>query len=291
MYKIPHRIQTIKNFKGTGGQVAAVLPIHYSRALLRSFDILPVEVWGPPQLRSGKSATHLQAYICSICHNTLSYLQQGSLDIADIILTPHACDSLQGLGSLLLDFIQPYQAVIPLYIPRGKRQTDLEFLAAELHSIYDRLVDITRCKPSDSDLNACIDREEKADHLLARLHQQNRYLPLTNGEIYQIIRSREYLPAEEFIPIAEETLLLSKDKLRPGIPILLEGILPEPSDIFETLTEFNAAVVGDDLACCGRRLYPGSARQNPFERMAESILQAPPDPTRGSSLKNVGISC
>jgi len=46
-----------------------------------------------------------------------------------------------------------------------------------------------------------------------------------------------------------------------------------------------AAVVGDDLASCRRRAYPASSRQDPFERMAERILKAPPDPTRGSSIQ------
>jgi benzoyl-CoA reductase/2-hydroxyglutaryl-CoA dehydratase subunit BcrC/BadD/HgdB len=100
-----------------------------------------------------------------------------------------------------------------------------------------------------------------------------------------LIRSREYLPAEEFIRIAEEILPSVTDTPRPGIPILLEGIVPEPGDIWDTLTEFGAAMVGDDLASCRRRVYPASSRQDPFERMAERILNASPDPTRGSSIQ------
>ncbi len=286
MITIPSRIDTLKNFKKDGCQVAAVLPIHYSRALLRAFNILPVEVWGPPNIPTGPGASHLQTYVCSICHNALSYLQQGGLDLADFIFVPHACDSLQGLGSMLLDYVKPTQPVIPIYIPRGKRPSDLEFLASEFKLIYDRLLEITGRQPSAIELHERIDREELADAHLLRLHHQNRYLPLTNSEIYQIIRSREYLPAEEFIRIAEDVLAQSGDTPRPGIPILLEGILPEPSNIFETLTEFEAAVVGDDLASCRRRTYPASNRQNPFERMAERILNAPPDPTRGSAIQD-----
>jgi benzoyl-CoA reductase/2-hydroxyglutaryl-CoA dehydratase subunit BcrC/BadD/HgdB len=282
---IPSRINTIKKFKQNGGQVAAVLPIHYSRALLRAFHILPVEVWGPPNVPIGQAATHLQPYVCSICHNALSFLQQGGLGLADFIFVPHACDSLQGLGSVLLDTIKTDQPVFPIYIPRNTRSSDLEFLATEFKSIYNRLVEISGIQPSDSDLGLCIDREEQADKALRRMHQQNRYLPLTNFEIYRIIRSREFLPAEEFIRIAEKVLASAGDTLRPGIPILMEGIVPEPGDIFETLTEFGAAVVGDDLASCRRRAYPASARQDPFERMAERILKAPPDPTRGSSIQ------
>ena len=80
-------------------------------------------------------------------------------------------------------------------------------------------------------------------------------------------------------------MLSAGDTTRPGIPILLEGIVPEPGDIFETLTEFGAAVVGDDLASCRRRAYPASSYQDPFKRMAARILKAPPDPTRGSSIR------
>lgn len=285
MITIPSRIDTIKKFKQNGGQVAAVLPIHYSRALLRAFHILPVEVWGPPNVPTGPAATHLQPYVCSICHNALSFLQQGGLRLADFIFVPHACDSLQGLGSVLLDYIKPTQPVFPIYIPRNTRPSDLEFLANELTQVYDRLAENSGWQPDERDLHACVDREELADHVLLQLHQSNRYLPLTNSEIYRIIRSREYLPAEEFTRVAEKVLASAGDTLRPGIPLLMEGIVPEPGDILETLTEFGAAVVGDDLASCRRRAYPASSRQDPFERMAERILKAPPDPTRGSSIQ------
>ncbi len=281
---IPSRIDTIQQFKASGGQIAAVLPIHYNRALLRAFDILPVEVWGPPQIAATPGGVHLQAYVCSICHNALAYLQQGHLEITDLILVPHACDSLQGLGSLLIDFVKPRQPVIPVYIPRETRPSDLEFLANELRAIYQRLAAFTSKQPDDASLLASITREENADQWLLKLHQSNRYLPMSNTSIYRVIRSREYLPAETFAQLAEATLATTTDTPRPGTPILMEGIVPEPMDMLETLTEFDAALVGDDLASCSRRLYPQGTHTTPFERMAERILAAPPDPTRGSPI-------
>ncbi len=69
---IPHRIETIRAHKARGGRVAAVLPIHYPRALLRAFDILPVEVWGPPPVDATRGSAHLQPYVCSIVRNALA---------------------------------------------------------------------------------------------------------------------------------------------------------------------------------------------------------------------------
>jgi hypothetical protein len=96
----------------------------------------------------------VQPYVCSIVHNAISFLQAGKLEISEVIVVPHACDSLQGLGSILIDFVQPEQPVLPLYIPRGRRESDLVFLAAELRATYEQLSEITGETPTDEEL-AC----------------------------------------------------------------------------------------------------------------------------------------
>lgn len=280
--KLPRRLEIIDTFKEQGGAVAAVLPIYYPRALLRAFNFLPVEVWGPPGIGLGAGSAHLQPYICSIAHNSLSFLHDGGLDAADVIIVPHACDSLQGLGSVLIDFISPRQAVIPIYLPRQISETSLDYFAAELSSVYERLAEITGCVPSDDELLECIQREESADELMSELHRNSENLALSNFTFYTLVRSREYLPAETFIELAREALASASDSPCQGTRILPSGIVPEPMDLFEVITELDAVVVADDLACCGRRLYPPGSSNEPFRRMAERILNAPPCPTRGN---------
>lgn len=299
---IPRRLQVAHAHKEEGGWVAAVLPIHYPRALLRAFGILPIEVWGPPQVDASYGAAHLQPYVCSIVRNALSFIQTEGLDVADFIVVPHACDSLQGLGSILLDFVRPRQPVIPLYLPRGQRESDLHFLADELRALYRRLAELTHHSPSDGELMQHIQREEEADRLLADLHHRRQELPFTQFELYRLIRSREYLPAETFFELARATLLpvrsndfshsrmttevVTTNSKQKGIPIILSGIVPEPMSLFSALAEMGGTIVADDLACCGRRLYPPGTNTDPFLRMAESILAAPPDAMRGSPIQD-----
>ena len=275
-------MDAIREFKEAGGKVAAVFPIHYPRELLRAFNILPVEVWGPPGMKSNLGATHLQPYVCSIVQNGLSFLLSGGLDVTDLLLVPHTCDSLQGLGSILIDFIKPSQPVLPLYLPRGKRTSDFDFLVDELRSIYARLVEITRISPSTTDLMECILREEAADGLLRQLHHLRS---LDSEFLYRLIRSREYLPSEKFLEIAQQATILESAATQNGIPVLLSGIVPEPMTIFRAINEMGGSVAADDLACCGRRLYPPGESQEPYRRMAERILGAAPDPMRGSSIQ------
>ena len=283
---IPKRLEVIEAFKKKGGQVAAVLPIHYSRALFRAFDILPVEVWGPPLMDSTQAGAHLQPYVCSLVHNALSFLKTGGLDVADYLLVPHTCDSLQGLGSILLDFIRPQQKVFPLYLPRGQRTEDRHYLIRELRQLYEKLAQITQKQPDHEALLTRIRTEEQADLLLARLYEQRQQLSLNNLNFYHLIRSREYLPAEDFIGLAQSATKEAKAAEKSkGTPVLLSGIVPEPMDVFQAIEEAGGLVVADDLACCGRRLYPAGASNDPFERLAERLMNSPPDPTRGHSIE------
>jgi benzoyl-CoA reductase/2-hydroxyglutaryl-CoA dehydratase subunit BcrC/BadD/HgdB len=109
---IAARHEVISTHRERGGRIAAVLPVFAPRALLRAFGFLPVEVWGPPGIPIAGGGSHLQPYVCSIVRNTLSFLLSGGLDATDLVLVPHACDSLQGLGSILLDFVKPRQPVL-----------------------------------------------------------------------------------------------------------------------------------------------------------------------------------
>lgn len=281
---IPSRTETVRAWKERSGGIAAVLPIHYPRALLRAFGLLPVEVWGPPRVDPAPGAAHLQPYVCSIVGNALSFLLKDGLEVADVIIVPHACDSLQGLGSLLLDFVRPRQPVFPLYLPRGRRESDLQFLADECRALYEKLVAVTGRAPSEAELMESIRREEEADGLLAELYRRRRALPLTDLAFYRLVRAREYLPAEQFSALARAALDIPSADPRAGLPILLSGIVPEPMVLLDAVNKMGGTVVADDLACCGRRLYPPGAGTDPFRRMAERILNGPPDPTRGSPI-------
>jgi benzoyl-CoA reductase/2-hydroxyglutaryl-CoA dehydratase subunit BcrC/BadD/HgdB len=225
--------------------------------------------------------------VCSIVHNAIGFLGTKGLEVAEVFIVPHACDSLQGLGSILIDFVKPKQTVLPLYLPRGRRTSDLAFLAEELHSMYKDLAHITGCLPTDDDLMDRVRIEEQADGLLGELHRQRQYLPLTDSMFYCLIRCREYLPAERFIELAEQALDgTDQREEKDGIPILLSGILLEPMRTLDALSEAGAVVVADDLACCGRRLYPTGESDKPFTRMAERILNGPPDSTRGDPIES-----
>lgn len=283
---IPRRSEIIQSHKENGGQIAAVFPIHYPRALLRAFGILPVEVWGPPGVDVSRADAHLQAYVCTIVKNGLAFLLSGGLDVCDYIVVPHGCDSLQGLGSILLDFVKPRQKVLPFYIPRQDRDASIDFLTDEFKSIEEKLRKATGKKPSVADLVKAVHREEAADQVLSDLFNRRRRLALSNLEFYRLVRSREYLPAEVFAEIGHKTLEQGGQPDPRGTGVVLSGLVPEPMELLAVISRAGAVVVADDFACSGRRLYTAGKGQEPHRRMANSILTAAPDSTRGGSVED-----
>jgi benzoyl-CoA reductase/2-hydroxyglutaryl-CoA dehydratase subunit BcrC/BadD/HgdB len=286
---IPRRSSVIRKWQEGGGRFAAVFPIHYPRELFRAHGLLPVEVWGPPGVDATAASAHLQTYACPIVHHGLSFILSGALDEAAVIVVPHGCDSLQGLGSILVDFFEGRTPkVLPFYLPRSERLSDLEYLARELESLSSRIAEaLDQSPPSRETLAEALRREERADELLGDLHLRKARLGLSDLEFYRLARSREHLPAEQFVDLGTPVLEQAKEREQATsrVPIILSGILPEPMvGLFGALEEMGATVVADDLACSGRRLYPAGASEEPFRRMAERILGGPPDPMRGSAI-------
>jgi benzoyl-CoA reductase/2-hydroxyglutaryl-CoA dehydratase subunit BcrC/BadD/HgdB len=291
--QIPTRREAIAQARQRGDRIAGVLPIHYPRALLRAHGVQPIEIWAPPRQDPTAGSAQFQAYACAIVRHGAALLLAGPGRDVDLVLVPHTCDALQGLGSVLIDFIKPAQPVLTLYHPRGRGQAHRAFLVEELRRLGERLREITGRHPTDPDLHAAIDVEETATERLTRLCLHRSDVPLSDREFFTLVRSREYLPAETFVEVAD-TVVHGRDEAAsarsPGagarrpIGLMLSGIVPEPMTLFDAINDMGGAIVADDLACGSRRLYARTSGSDPYARLADALLSAPPDPTLGSPI-------
>lgn len=280
---IPSRKDALRRMQDAGYRLAAVLPIHYPRALLRACGFHPVEVWGPARVDSRGGDLRFQAYTCAIVRHAVSLLSEGKLDQADVLLVPHTCDALQGMGSVLGDFVKPRQRVLTLYHPRGDGSAALAFLVAELHRLQEELSAHGGRQPTEGDWEQALGIEAEADAALAALYRDRARLALTDREFYGLVRAREYLPSDDFTALASGVPRDGRTQTS-GVPLMLSGIVCEPMEMFDQINSMGASIVADDLACGYRRVYPSVADGTPLERIARSLRAAPPDPTRGSPI-------
>jgi benzoyl-CoA reductase/2-hydroxyglutaryl-CoA dehydratase subunit BcrC/BadD/HgdB len=278
---LPSRREVLAREHEAGRRVAAVLPYHYPRPLLRACGFHPIELWGPPGVPRDEGGRHFQAYTCDIVVRATSFLLRGGLDAVDAILVPHTCDALQGLGSVLGDFVRPGPPVLTLYLPRGRRPADRDFLAAELRRLGAALSDLSEIAPDGASWKEAFAAESAADTALAGLYARRNRLAATDREFYAVVRAREYLPAEDFAALAAG---LPEGEPPAGVGLMLSGIVAEPPELFDHLAAMGARVVADDLASGARRLYPPDEPGDPFARLAAGLLGGPPDPTRGDPI-------
>ena len=258
------------------------MPIHHPRAMLRAYRLHPIEIWGPPNVARHEGSRHFQAYTCDIVVKAMSFIRSGGIDSTRAILVPHTCDALQGMGSVLGDFIRPDQRVLTLYLPRGRRTSDRDFLRHELLRLGQTLAEVSGHTPSESDWAEAFEAEDAADAALAGLYGARGELAISDREFYTAIRAREYLTAEQFCELAAG--LPRGEPRRRGVGLMLSGIVAEPLELFDRIDEMGAHVVGDDLACGYRRVYAASSQHDPVERMASRLMGGPPDPTCGTSI-------
>jgi benzoyl-CoA reductase/2-hydroxyglutaryl-CoA dehydratase subunit BcrC/BadD/HgdB len=278
----PTRGEVIARARAEGRRPVAVLPYHYPRALLRAYGFHPLEVWGPPGIPRDQGSRHFQAYTCDIVTRATSFLLRGGLREVDALLVPHTCDALQGMGSVVGDFGPPSPPVLTLYLPRARRPVDHDFLVGELRRLGAALAVLGGSEPDASAWEGAFAAEDAADRALAGLYSRREELALGDREFYTAVRSREYLTAEAFTSLAAS---LPQGSPPPdGVRLMISGIVPEPMELFDHLAALGARVVDDDLACGRRRLYPAGEAEDPFQRLAQRLLGAPPDPTRGSPI-------
>ncbi len=134
---IPTRKETIREVKEKGFRIGAVMPIHYPRALMRAFRIHPMEIWGPTHVDPMEGRQHFPEYTCQIVQKATRFLQTKVADEIDCILFPHTCDSLQGMATVLIDHSSLKLQTFTLYHPRGRRDSDLNFMIISIFSTSD----------------------------------------------------------------------------------------------------------------------------------------------------------
>lgn len=279
---VASRLDTLDRAREQGLKILGTLPYHYPRALIRAHGFHPMEIWAPPSDGPDTAGVHFQAYACSIVTRGAAFLINGGFDAVDAVLVPHGCDALQGLGSVLLDFVADRPPVLTLYAPRTRRPLDLDYLVAEYQRLGHSLVEAGGRRPTDADWNEALAIEDAADEALRELYERRADLHLTDREFYAAVRAREFLLPEDFTEMVAE--LPAGTPEQPGLPIVLSGIAADPPDLLDVLNDAGAHVRADDLSTGTRRILPAVDEADPWRRLASAYLAGPADPTRADPL-------
>jgi benzoyl-CoA reductase/2-hydroxyglutaryl-CoA dehydratase subunit BcrC/BadD/HgdB len=285
---LPSRRAYLERQKEQGRRVMGVFPGRCPRELFWAANVVPAEIWDPPQ-STGRSNAHLQPTICSVVKAGLELVLQDGGALLDGFVFPHTCDSIQNLGSLVRDYLDLDRPCLFFYPPKAPYgPAARSFLRREVERLREELEAI--CGPIDpGELQHRAGQGRELATTLSSLYalRAERRLSASNVEFYRAIRSVEYLHPEDALPFLQGFL---KDRERstpsPGPCLVLSGVLPAPVELLSLLDELGVHIGDDDLLSCGRRI-PGAleAGEDPVDQLAGAVPAMPACSTANSPMQ------
>ena len=269
-----------------GRRAVAVLPIHYPKEILTALEVLAVEIWGPPGPPRSDQAGRIQSYVCSVARNALAFLASGGADSVDGVLFPHTCDSIQGLATLATDFGGWKKKAFTFIHPKGPaRASARAFVGREMRSLGQELSELAGARLEPERLARAIALHRRIDARRAELLDARARLPLSDPELYALLRRGEWLwPEDHLAELEAASALLATAPVQSGVPVLVTGYVPEPLSTLEILNRAGAYAAADDYAAVGRRVVrggrEGAGGGDPWEELLDRYWSAPPCPTR-----------
>ncbi|HUJ25477.1 MAG TPA: 2-hydroxyacyl-CoA dehydratase family protein [Myxococcales bacterium] len=267
-----------------GRRALAVLPVHYPKELLTAFNVLAVEMWGPPGPPRGEDAGRLQPYVCAVARNALAFLASGGADAVDGVLFPHTCDSLQGLATLVPDFGGWTRAAFVFQHARDAgRPSARAFALAELRSLARGLEAWTGRTLTDERLLWALRLHEEIDACRAALLDGRKNSSLGDRELYRLLRRGEWLwPEAHLAELRAARAAMAAEPVQRGLPVLVTGYVPEPPALLDALERAGLTIAADDYAAIGRRVVRWRGAGDPWPWLAQRMLSHPPCPTQSA---------
>jgi len=281
------RIEYIqKQQKEHSRKVIGALPVHYPKEIFTALDVVPVEIWGPPGLKAGEGAGLIQTYICPIVRNAMSFIGSGRADIVDGLFFPHTCDSMQGLATLIPDWLNWRKPVFRFQHPRGSHRPEaLNYLRDEISLLVRSLEKAFGLSMNMARLHEALRLHKEAEGLIRLLFSRRLYFKGSDRELYSLIRQGEFLRVEDHIPLLKKAASEMADRpVHKAIPVMITGYVPEPMALLDALNAAGAMVVADDYAGIGRRIpRPIDNRLDDaggIDAVIRRYLSLPPCPTK-----------
>jgi benzoyl-CoA reductase/2-hydroxyglutaryl-CoA dehydratase subunit BcrC/BadD/HgdB len=273
-----------------GRRAVAALPVEHPREIATALGRITVELWGPPGVASTQSQAWLPSFACPLARNALEWILRGEVAaVAELLVVPHTCDSLQALASQVIDLGAGSVPAVTFYHPRTlDPAARAAFVRDELGrfraAVEDRLGPI-----AEDALAEAISLHREADVLARRLLDEGPREGLSESARYADLRRREWCWVGDQIAALRAALehpRLPREALGERVPILLSGIVPEPPGLLEALEAAGLWIADDDTAALGRRLpeHLPPATGEPLEDLALRYEALPPCSTRTGDL-------
>jgi bcr-type benzoyl-CoA reductase subunit C len=246
------RQATLRAMRETGRQAVGCFPIYAPEEIVHAAGLLPVGMWGGPT-RGRLSDKYLQSFCCSVMRANTEQVLRGDYDMLSAVILTAFCDTLKCVSENW-KAAAPQLGLIPMVYPQNRKsESGKRFLREELLRVQDELARVTGCRAPYDALEKSVDIY---DDWRAAMREFTALLP-QRPRVFDARRRHAALKAAFFMDKKDhaERIRYITEELRRmpaeetgGKRVILSGLLCEPSEILDIITENGMQVVADDLA-------------------------------------------
>lgn len=259
--------------QGTNRHVIGCAPEYCPEEIIHAAGMLPVGMWGGKTAIAG-AAAYFPSFACPMLQSTLELGLRGVYDQLSAVIIPSHCDHLKCFGQdwkvaipqvRVLQFAHPFNS---------KLETAIAYLQAEYRRIKTALEEIGGQPITDEALHHSIDVYNTHRRVMREFTRIAPDYPVTiTPQVRHLVMKSGY-----FMDKAEHTGLVQRliDALGSQPPegwqgqrVVLTGMMSEPEELLDLLTEYGLTVVADDLAQESRQFRVDVPEgRDPMERLA-----------------------
>jgi len=271
--------------KETGGLVMGCYSALLPEELMWSCNVLPLQFLMSPGPYD-EALPHLPPYVCDCSRSIFEDCEDGTYSYLDGLMVSHVCETIRGLAGIL-SVRSPKRYVRIFTAPAANDPGARSRLKAELLSLSKELEQLGGVSLTRERLEESISVYNENRGLVEELYRMRGETPgaVEPEQVLCAVLDAHNRMMREFLKT------VSGGPHAPGIRVILSGLLFENeallgSEFFSLLNACHVHVVWDDLASGMRyRLEPvdASLRDDPLDRLAESLLGPQPAPLRSPS--------
>ena len=268
-----HPKKTVLEYKkNTGKGLVGIMPYYAPEEIVYAAGYLPVGLFGAQKPQISAARTYLPPFACSLMQADMELQLNGTYDCLDAVIFSVPCDTLRCMS-------QKWHGKAPVIVfthPQNRKiDAAVDFLKGEYEHVRSELERILGVTISDMALQEAIKVYNENRRVMREFCDVAAQYP----QIFTPVKRHDVIKARWFMDKAEHTALVRQlidavkaEPVQPwkGKKIILSGIMAEPDEFLDIFSEFNMAVVADDLAQESRQYRNDvPAGIDPLEQLAK----------------------
>ena len=276
-YAVDNPGAMVTKYLGEGKKVIGCFPIYIPGEIIHAAGMIPFGLWGG-QCTPSVSGQYSPIATCSIMHSCLEFGMTGKYDGMSAAVMPMLCDTFRGMSAAWRVGVKNIPLISFIHPQNRESAGAPEFLSAEYNRVKADLEAVGGCKITDQALAGTIKLYNEHNALMREFAKiANDHLDIITANVrHVVLKSSHFMEKSEHMAIVSKLIALLKERSPhkwEGRKIVLTGITGEPKELLDYLTEYNIAVVGDDLAQESRQFRTDIPEgSNPMESLARQWL-------------------